>query len=147
MTSSSARFADLQRKYEENPRRFFAPLANELRRSGNARRAAEICREYLAHLPEHLSGHVVLANGTSLVLVSHEMTTGIVRVDGLDEEIAIQPFDPLQVHEGNTSLARSIENLRRDAGRHRVRYSGRAMDEFRRGYNNGFDAVMFSRRR
>ena len=60
MTSSSARFEDLQRKYEENPRRFFAPLANELRRSGNARRAAEICREYLAHLPEHLGPGEVL---------------------------------------------------------------------------------------
>ncbi len=33
----------------------------------------------------------------------------------LDEQIQIQPFDPLQVHEGNTSLARPIENLRRDA--------------------------------
>ena len=35
--------------------------------------------------------------------------------NSLDEQIQIQPFDPLQVHEGNTSLSRSIENLRRDA--------------------------------
>ena len=33
----------------------------------------------------------------------------------LDEQIQIAPFDPLQVHEGNTSLARPIENLRRDS--------------------------------
>ena len=35
--------------------------------------------------------------------------------DTLDEQIEITPFDPLQVHEGNTSLSRAIENLRRDA--------------------------------
>ncbi len=34
--------------------------------------------------------------------------------EGLDEQIQIQPFDPLQVHEGNTSLSRAQENLRRD---------------------------------
>src|SRR5687768_18424317 len=61
MTSSSARFEDLQRKFDENPRRYFAPLANELRRAGDARRAVELCRTHLAQLPEHLSGHVVLA--------------------------------------------------------------------------------------
>ena len=61
MTSSSARFEDLQRKFDENPRRYFAPLANELRRTGDARRAVELCRTFLEQLPEHLSGHVVLA--------------------------------------------------------------------------------------
>jgi len=39
----------------------------------------------------------------------------------LDEQIQIQPFDPLQVHEGNTSLARSQENLRRDAAASRTK--------------------------
>jgi len=67
----------------------------------------------------------------------------------LDEQIQIQPFDPLQVHEGNTSLARSIENLRRDAAGSRGKVmsfldsqiadlkSGRFLAEFFRANNVG----------
>lgn len=40
--------------------------------------------------------------------------------DALDDQIQIQPFDPLQVHEGNTSLSRSVDNLRRDAASSRT---------------------------
>ena len=57
---SSARIEDLQRKYEENPGRYFASLADELRRSGDARRAAALCETHLRTIPGHLSGHVVL---------------------------------------------------------------------------------------
>src|SRR5688572_15047208 len=58
--TSSVRIDDLQRKYEENPRRYFAPLANELRRAGETRRAVALCEAGLAADPGHLSGHVVL---------------------------------------------------------------------------------------
>lgn len=44
----------------------------------------------------------------------------------LDEKITIEPFDPLQVHEQNTSLSRPVENLRRDAAASR----GRVMGEY-----------------
>ena len=63
--TSSARIDDLQRKYEENPRRYFAPLASELRRAGEAGRAVSLCETGLRADPGHLSGHVVL--GQSLV--------------------------------------------------------------------------------
>jgi hypothetical protein len=44
--------------------------------------------------------------------------------EGLDEQIQIQPFDPLQVHEGNTSLSRAQENLRRDVAQSRSKVMG-----------------------
>ncbi|MSP17132.1 MAG: hypothetical protein EXR73_11100 [Myxococcales bacterium] len=69
---------------------------------------------------------------------------------GLDEQLQIQPFDPLQVHEGNTSLARSVDNLRRDVASSRERVlgsylqsqladlkSGRFFSEFFRGNKVG----------
>ncbi len=59
--TSSVRIDDLQRKYEQNSRRYFAPLASELRRAGDARRAVALCEAGVAADPEHLSGHVVLA--------------------------------------------------------------------------------------
>jgi len=55
-----ARLDELERKFEENPRRYFAPLANEYRKAGDARRAAELCRSQLPEIPGHISGHIVL---------------------------------------------------------------------------------------
>ena len=53
------RLRELQAKFEENPRRYFAPLANEYRKAGNAKRAIEICRAHLAQMPGHMSGQIV----------------------------------------------------------------------------------------
>jgi len=53
------RLRELQEKFDENPRRYFAPLANEYRKGGQQRRAIEICREQLAHMPGHMSGQIV----------------------------------------------------------------------------------------
>ncbi len=55
-----ARLEELERKFEENPRRYFAPLANEYRKAGDAQRAAELCRAQLPAVPGHISGHIVL---------------------------------------------------------------------------------------
>ncbi|MEO6332215.1 MAG: tetratricopeptide repeat protein, partial [Gemmatimonadaceae bacterium] len=55
-----ARLDELERKFEENPRRYFAPLANEYRKAGDARRAADLCRSQLPEIPGHISGHIVL---------------------------------------------------------------------------------------
>lgn len=93
---------------------FFAVLA-ELHANGVLERApaAEIVADAVRAVirrTDELPRHVVLANGTSLVLVSHEMRTGIVRVDGLDEDIATT-LDPTL---SDSSLAR--ERLRRFRG-------------------------------
>src|SRR5213079_1187599 len=53
------RLRELQEKFEENPRRYFAPLANEYRKGGQPKRAIEICRVQLAQMPGHMSGQIV----------------------------------------------------------------------------------------
>jgi cytochrome c-type biogenesis protein CcmH/NrfG len=58
--SSFARIEELEKKYAESPRRFFAPLANEFRKSGDTDRAIELCRAHLEQQPNHMSGQVVL---------------------------------------------------------------------------------------
>jgi len=57
--ADSGRLDELQRKFDENPRRYFAPLANEYRKGGDVERAIELCRTYLPHLPGHMSGYIV----------------------------------------------------------------------------------------
>lgn len=57
--ASSARFDELKKKFDENPRRYFAPLANEFRKTGDAEQAVMICEEFLPQQPGHMSGHIV----------------------------------------------------------------------------------------
>src|ERR1700733_13156100 len=56
---SSARIDELRKKFDENPRRYFAPLANEYRKVGDLEQAVFICQEYLPQQPGHMSGHIV----------------------------------------------------------------------------------------
>ena len=53
------RIEELEKKFGENPRRYFAPLANEYRKAGDLARAIEICRSHLPQQPGHMSGHIV----------------------------------------------------------------------------------------
>src|SRR5205823_42379 len=48
-----------RKKFDENPRRYFAPLANEYRKIGDIDQAIFICQEYLPQQPGHMSGHIV----------------------------------------------------------------------------------------
>ena len=57
--ATSARIDELLKKFEENPRRYFAPLANEYRKAGDPERAVAICEEHLPQQPGHMSGHIV----------------------------------------------------------------------------------------
>ena len=56
----SARVDELQKKFNENPRRYFAPLADEYRKAGDLQAAIDLCRTHLAQQPGHMSGHIVL---------------------------------------------------------------------------------------
>src|SRR5512133_1629492 len=58
---SSPRIDELKKKFDENPRRYFAPLANEYRKSGDLDQAISLCRTHLPLQPGHISGHIVLA--------------------------------------------------------------------------------------
>ncbi|MGI9090223.1 MAG: tetratricopeptide repeat protein, partial [Gemmatimonadaceae bacterium] len=57
--AESGRLDELKRKFDENPRRYFAPLANEYRKAGDPDRAIELCRTYLPQQPSHMSGYIV----------------------------------------------------------------------------------------
>lgn len=59
MSPTPARVDELKKRYEENPRRFFAPLANEYRKAGDLDAAIDLCRMHLEEQPGHLSGHIV----------------------------------------------------------------------------------------
>ena len=57
--SATGRIDELKKRYDENPRRFFAPLANEYRKSGDLDAAIALCQEHLADQPGNMNGHVV----------------------------------------------------------------------------------------
>ena len=43
--ASTARIDELKKKFDENPRRYFAPLANEFRKVGDLEQAIVICED------------------------------------------------------------------------------------------------------
>jgi tetratricopeptide (TPR) repeat protein len=102
------RLRELQEKFEENPRRYFAPLANEYRKGGQPKRAIEICRSQLSQMPGHMSGQIVY--GQSLYesgefdearrVFQHSLT--------LDPEnlIALRSLGDMSLQSGNTVEAR-----------------------------------------
>jgi tetratricopeptide (TPR) repeat protein len=57
--ASSARIDEIKKKFDENPRRYFAPLANEFRKAGDLEQAIVICEEFLPQQAGHMSGHIV----------------------------------------------------------------------------------------
>ncbi|WKW12504.1 hypothetical protein Strain138_001797 [Pseudogemmatithrix spongiicola] len=57
--ADNSRIEDLRKRYHENPRRFFAPLANEYRKSGMLDRALQLCEKHVREQPENMNGLVV----------------------------------------------------------------------------------------
>lgn len=55
----NSRIEDLRKRYHENPRRFFAPLANEYRKAGFLDRALLLCQKHVTEQPENMNGLVV----------------------------------------------------------------------------------------
>ena len=55
--AASARIDELRSKFEANPRRYFAPLANEYRKAGDLGTAIALLRTQLRLFPQHMSGH------------------------------------------------------------------------------------------
>lgn len=57
--ADNSRIEDLRKRYHENPRRFFAPLANEYRKAGFLDRALLLCQKHVPEQPENMNGLVV----------------------------------------------------------------------------------------
>ena len=102
------RLRELQEKFEENPRRYFAPLANEYRKGGQPKRAIEICRSQLAQLPSHMSGQIVYAQSLYECGEFEEARQVFERALTLDPEnlIALRSLGDMSLQAGETVEAR-----------------------------------------
>jgi tetratricopeptide (TPR) repeat protein len=102
------RLRELQEKFEENPRRYFAPLANEYRKGGQHRRAIEICRAHLTQMPGHMSGQIVFGQALFEAGEWDEARAVFERALALDPEnlIALRSLGDMSLQAGNTGEAR-----------------------------------------
>jgi len=101
------RLRELQEKFEENPRRYFAPLANEYRKGGQPKRAIEICRAQLAQMPGHMSGQIVYGQALYETGEFEEARQVFERALTLDPEnlIALRTLGDMSLQRGNTTEA------------------------------------------
>lgn len=84
--AASARIEELKKRYEENQRRFFAPLANEYRKAGDLEQAIALCRVHLAEAPNNISGQIVFAQALFDAGTLDESRTAFETAIGLDPE-------------------------------------------------------------
>ena len=103
------RLRELQQKYDENPRRYFAPLANEYRKGGQLKRAIEICRAQLAEMPGHMSGQIVFGQALYESGEFEEARKVFERAIALDPEnlIALRSLGDMSLQAGDTAEART----------------------------------------
>jgi len=106
--ASSARIDELKQKFDENPRRYFAPLANEFRKVGDLEQAILICEAYLPQQPGHMSGHIVY--GQALFESSRlDEAQGVFQTAlSLDPEnlIALRHLGDIAARQGDATSAR-----------------------------------------
>lgn len=105
---TNARLEELRTRFQENPRRYFAPFANELRKSGDKEQAITICRTHLASQPGHVSGHIVLAQALHEAGQSAEARDVFTAALELDPEnlIALRTMGDMSYSEGEFTGAR-----------------------------------------
>ena len=106
--ASSPRIDELRKKFEENPRRYFAPLANEYRKSGEIEQAIAICREYLPQQPGHMSGHIVFGQALFEAKQLDEAKTVFETALSLDPEnlIALKHLGDITLAAGDKEAAK-----------------------------------------
>lgn len=108
MPASNPRIDELRKKFDENPRRYFAPLANEYRKAGELDQAIEICRTHLKEQPSHMSGHVVFGQALYEARQFEEGRQIFEAALQLDPEnlIALKHLGDIERELGNPSRAR-----------------------------------------
>lgn len=110
------RLDELKRKFEENPKRYFAPLANEYRKAGEADVAIELCRTYLPQQPSHMSGYIVYGQALHDAGHAEESTAVFKQALTLDPE--------------NIIALRQLGDIARDSGDSggAMRWYGKVLD-------------------
>ncbi len=108
MPASNPRIDELRKKFDENPRRYFAPLANEYRKAGDLDQAIEICRTHLQEQPSHMSGHVVFGQALYEAKQFEEGRAVFEAALQLDPEnlIALKHLGDIERETGNALKAR-----------------------------------------
>ncbi len=106
--ASSARIDELKKKFDESPRRYFAPLANEYRKAGDPDQAIAICREFLPQQPSHMSAHIVYGQALYDTQQFEEARTVFHTALTLDPEnlIALRLLGDIECHLGDLTGAR-----------------------------------------
>lgn len=106
--STDARIDELRNKFEESPRRYFAPLANELRKAGRLEEAVALCRAFLPKQPEHMSGYIVFGQALYESGELSEARTVFEHALALDPENlkALRFLGDIASGEGDTAAAR-----------------------------------------
>jgi tetratricopeptide (TPR) repeat protein len=104
----STRIDELRQKFHENPRRYFAPLANEYRKAGDPEQAIAICRAHLAQQPGHMSGHVVYGQALYDAKRPDEARAVFEKALALDPDnaIVLRQLGDIAREKGDTSEAR-----------------------------------------
>jgi tetratricopeptide (TPR) repeat protein len=106
--ASSARIDEIKKKFDENPRRYFAPLANEFRKVGDLDQAILICEEFLPQQAGHMSGHIVYGQALFEAGRLPESRTVFETALGLDPEnlIALRHLGDIARAQGELTDAR-----------------------------------------
>ncbi len=106
--ASTARIDELKKKFDENPRRYFAPLANEFRKSGDLEQAILICEEFLQEQPGHMSGHIVYGQALFETARLDDARTVFETALSLDPEnlIALRHLGDIASRQGDARNAR-----------------------------------------
>ena len=107
--ASTARIDELKKKFDENPRRYFAPLANEFRKAGDIDQAIMICEEFLPQQPGHMSGHIVYGQALYEAGKMPESRAVFETALGLDPEnlIALRHLGDIARNQSDHPAARS----------------------------------------
>ncbi|HKW11031.1 MAG TPA: tetratricopeptide repeat protein, partial [Gemmatimonadaceae bacterium] len=104
-----SRIDELRKKFDENPRRYFAPLANEYRKLGDFEQAIFICQEFLPQQPGHMSGHIVYGQALFETGRHNEARSVFETALALDPEnlIALRHLGDIARAQGDTETARA----------------------------------------
>lgn len=104
----NARLEELRSKFQENPRRYFAPFANELRKAGDPAQAISVCRAHLVGQPGHVSGHIVLGQALYEAGEANEARDIFTAALELDPEnlIALRSLGEIAQVNGEFAMAR-----------------------------------------
>src|SRR4051812_11494837 len=107
--AGTSRIDELRKKFDENPRRYFAPLANEYRKMGDFEQAIFICQEFLPQQPGHMSGHIVYGQALFESGKHDEARSVFETALALDPEnlIALRHLGDIARAHGDTETARA----------------------------------------